>query len=863
MPANIMPISALPAGETLTDPVGKLRTSTPQSLIDTDFEYSTQSTKWESINLLSNRPSAYYDSTVALAITAVAGAGTRVVTVSTTAPPAVGTPVFIQGTTAAAANGWHVVDTVSAGVSFTYTARTTIAASSIFDGTKTYVFAGTFYSGSAIPTATGAFTSSSTTVTCTTTNSHGLNPGDAIYVVGTTAATSGPPNGSWIVATTPSSNTFTFTVITAPVGAITGVLNASLYPRAYGSVFHRSFDGGVEFSAGLPFPGNQLVRQTRRYFRYQSGKGIQFSTGTIMKPALPVDSLTSSGTTVTVTVKGGHNIGVGAFVKVAGANEAAYNGTFAVATIPTESTFTYTALSTPSAATATGFPINVNVDSWYGSKNRCGMFDEQNGFFFEYDGQALYAVKRSSTAQISGVVAVNAGAAAVTGTGTFFSSQLTIGDYIVIRGQSYSVLSIISDTSLVISPEYRGTANISNCVVSKRIEERAAQSEWNLDKCDGTTAESLVLDLSKMQMFIIDYSWYGAGSIRFGLKDDLGNIRYVHRVVNSNRNTEAYMRSGNLPARYETNTIPIVTTLGATLASGGTSMTVASTTGFPSAGTLCITASGNTGAAIEYVTYTGKTTTTFTGLTRGVVNLTGPGGFTGGGGAAATTFTVAAGAPVAVSMFSPQYGASLSHWGSAAIMDGRYDNDREFVFQGGLNTALTNVGASASVVLMALRLAPSVDSGLTGLLGARDLINRMQLQLRQMAVLSTGAGVAFRVELVLNGRVTGGTTTGFQAVGGSSLAQVAIYTAGGAHTANTGETIYSFYNAAASDVYDVSSVRDLGNSILGGGLVNTVAGGAANLYPDGPDVVLVKATNISAVTTNSIVARLAWSEAQA
>jgi len=861
MPANIMPISALPAGETLTDPVGKLRTSTPQSLIDTDFEYSTQSTKWESINLLSNKPSTYYDSTAPLTITAVAGAGTRVVTVTTASPPAVGTPIFIQGTTAAAANGWHVVGTVSAGVSFTYTARTTIVNASIYDATKTYVFSGSFYSGSAIPTGTGAFTSSTTTVTCTTTNSHGLNPGDAIYVVGTTGTN--PPNGSWIVATTPTSNTFTFTVITAPSGAITGVLNASLYPRAYGSVIHRSFDGGVEFSAGLPYPGNQLVRQTRRYFRYQSGKGIQFSTGTIMKPALPVDSLTSSGATVTVTVKGGHNLGVGAFVKVSGANETAYNGTFAVATIPTESTFTYTAASTPSATPATGFPISVNVDSWYGSKNRCGMFDEQNGFFYEFDGQALYAVKRSSTTQISGVVAVNTGAATITGTNTYFSSQLTVGDYIVIRGQSYMVMSIISDTSLVISPEYRGASNITNCIVSKRIEERAAQSEWNLDKCDGTTSESLVLDLSKMQMFIIDYSWYGAGAIRFGLKDNFGNIRYVHRIVNSNRNTEAYMRSGNLPARYETNTIPVITTLGATLTSGGTSMTVANTTGFPSSGTLCITASGNTGAAIEYVTYTGKTATTFTGLTRGVVNLTGPGGFTGGGGATATTFTVAAGAPISVSLFSPQYGANLSHWGSAAIMDGRYDNDREFVFQAGLSTALTNVAAGGSIVLMALRLAPSVDSGITGLLGTRDLVNRMQLQLRQMAVLTTGTAVAFRVDLVLNGRVTGGTTTGFQAVGGSSLAQVALYTAAGTHTANTGETIYSFFSASTSDVFDVSSVRDLGNSILGGGLVNTVASGAANLYPDGPDVVLVKATNISSATTNSIVARLAWSEAQA
>ena len=45
--------------ETLMDPVSKLRTSLPQSLIDTDFEYGLQPTKWETVNYLSNR-STYY-----------------------------------------------------------------------------------------------------------------------------------------------------------------------------------------------------------------------------------------------------------------------------------------------------------------------------------------------------------------------------------------------------------------------------------------------------------------------------------------------------------------------------------------------------------------------------------------------------------------------------------------------------------------------------------------------------------------------------------------------------------------------------------------------------------------------------------
>ena len=38
------------AGESLIDPVHKFRVSNPQNLIDTDFEYGLQPTKWETID---------------------------------------------------------------------------------------------------------------------------------------------------------------------------------------------------------------------------------------------------------------------------------------------------------------------------------------------------------------------------------------------------------------------------------------------------------------------------------------------------------------------------------------------------------------------------------------------------------------------------------------------------------------------------------------------------------------------------------------------------------------------------------------------------------------------------------------------
>ena len=959
------PVPIAPS-ETLQDPVGKLRVSTPQALIDTDFEYSTQSTKWESLNLLNNRPSAFYDVTAPLTITAVSGAGSRVVTVSTSAPPAVGTPIYVQNTTNPLANGWFLVDSVSAGVSFTYTATNIIASGSIYDTTKTYIFAGNFYTGAGIPVATGsgaAFTNSGTIITCTTTNNHGLTVGDAIYVVGTTA-TSNPPNGSWIVQTTPTTNTFTFTTINAPTGAnitAAGGANNTLYPRPFGSIIHRSFDGGVAFTAGYPYSGNQLIRQTRRYFRYQSGKGIQFSTGTCLKPAFNVDSITSTGTAVTVTCKNPHNLngnfasgaGIavsasagaaftfdpqfnsgltitctttnphgflvgdtifvtgttattnapngtwtvkavlsttsftfdvtsaptgtitatagatstlypqpgGPYVVVSGCTDPAYNGTFLVQTVPSDLTFTYTARTTPAASPATGFPINVNPASWYGAKNRIGLFDEQNGFFFEYDGQTLYAVKRSCTTQISGTIAVNAGSATVTGTNTTFSTQLTPGDYVVIRGMSYVVQAITSDTAMVIYPEYRSSSNVSNCIVSKRIEERYPQSQWNIDRCDGTGSTGFNLDLTKMQMMYIDFAWYGAGAIRFGFKDQKGEIIYCHRIPNSNRNTEAYMRSGNMCARYESNTLPIVTTLTSTLSNTEQStLNVTSTAGFPQSGVLTITAAANTGGNIEYIRYNSKTATTFTGLTRAITNISGSGNLTSGGGqSTAQTFTYSATAPIQIAAFPAQSSSTLSHWGSAVIMDGRYDDDKSYIFQAGMNTALTNIAANGTAALLSIRLAPSVDSGLTGALGARDLINRMQLTLRQMDVVATGSAAIFRVELVLNGKVSAGT---FAAAGGSSLSQVCLHSAG--TTVTGGESIFSFFIYTPNVTQqDLSLVRDLGTSILSGGVGSSVPTTSADLYPDGPDVLTVKVTNVSSQATNSIQARLSWTEAQA
>jgi hypothetical protein len=863
------PYQEIIPSEVMRDPVDKLRVSTPQSLIDTDFEYGVQSTKWESINLLNNRPSAFYDPTQSISnvssnstffnssgvyqVTNVTSSGRTVtVAINNTLGIVANTPVFVQGTLDQAnVDGWWIVEGVSPNTSFTFTTTGTPTTTALFDATKTYVSIGNFFTGAAIPAPTNAIVLNGTVATVTTTNPHGLRVGSGLYVTNCTGNT-GLLNSSFVVANTPNTHIFTFPC--AATGSITAQANNSIFPRSLGYVEHRPFDGGVQFSNVSPFHGYQVIRQTRRQFRYQSGKGIQFSTGSIIKPPLYVDNISSSGTTCTITTRYPHGIAANSQILIAGAEQAAYNGLFTVTGSNTALALTYTANSVPAAATATGFPLIVSPYSWYGSSNRVGMFDNQNGFFFEYDGQTIYAVRRSSTAQLSGYSSANIGGNLITGTNTKYAQELKPGDYVVIRGMSYLVQSIISNTVMCIYPEYRGMST-SPCVVSKTVDLRFPQSQWNIDRCDGTGASLYNLDLTKMQMFYIDFTWYGAGAIRFGFKNTRGEVFYCHRIVNNNNNTEAYMRSGNIPARYETNTIAARTFLASTLAAGATSMTVNDTTLFPPVGTLVVSAAASAGGAIEYIYYTGKTATTFTGLQRNSAN-------TGGialGTSTATTFTFSATAPILVESFSPAQASTISHWGSSVIMDGRFDDDKSFVFVAGMRSTISNIGAGATVPLITIRPSPSVDSGLSGLLGQREIVNRMQMVLRSVDAFSTGSNMSFLITLRLNGRLSGGT---FINAGGSSLSQVAFHTAG--QTILGGEDIFAFFTTTPGVTSEeLSLVRDLGNSILGGGTSLSVPNTALNVFPDGPDMITICATNVTPVTTNSINARISWTEAQA
>jgi hypothetical protein len=809
-----------------------------------------------------------------------------------------------------------------------------------------------------------------------------------------------------------------------------------IYVRPEGYSLHRPFDGGVEMSAGAGTSFAQIIRQTRKYFRYQSGKGLQTSCGINFKPSIDVESMLQfSSTTIEVKTRRPHGLISGLTIDVSEARDSfgdlstVYNGDFQV-TVVDLTTFRVPANGPIVENRAYGFP-QFYVKAWANGAVRTGMFDFQNGMFFEYDGQKIYAVRRSSTQQIAGTVAALQGNEVIFGTGTSFSAQLDVGDYVVMRGQSYRVVQIDSQTRMSVRPEYKGSSGTekefnpqtavntttdvfsiighgfsqllpvvynsidgaaigglingrtyyvdiidnnsfklkatpdsvgnvnlsttgtttvhsltpakSGIIVTKTVDTKIPQEDWSLDPCDGTGITGYNLDLSKIQMAYIDYSWYGAGKIRFGFKTTDGQVQYVHEFVHNNNLFESYFRSGNLPARYEvltyenptyipslfhwgtsvmmdgrfdddnaylftasSQTLNVAGTTAKSFASGGIDLatdlfTVQShgfTTGqilefhsvssnglqgsdllnpatqvvgsntlanltnstkyraFVNSANLIhltpLTATITVGATVErsgsLITVTTATDHNLTtGMYVGIYGLTATNLVNG-----PFTVTRVSNTVFTYTVSGTQTVASIAQPGAAIseVINFTSRGNTQYTYFLYPDGSFNNTSGPNYQPLLSIRLSPSVSSGLTGKLGDRDVINRMQLRLKEISV-STNQLV--EVKILLNTRLN---NLGFIGVDSPSLTQTIEHTA--SDTVSGGVQVYNFLaapgggGADGTTTVDVSTLFELSNSILGGD----------SIYPDGPDILTIAVSRLTGNQTLSAV-KLSWSEAQA
>jgi hypothetical protein len=750
--------------------------------------------------------------------------------------------------------------------------------------------------------------------------------------------------------------------VTSTLSDIEYSVGTSLLLRSDGFALHRPFDGGVELIPSTN-PDSQMIRQTRKYFRYQSGKGIQVSFAVNFSPTVPIERITTtggnkygyiytkfphrlsvdlpitvrdvptigglnyfnksyltsqvvddyqvriafpeveitgsqSGTTLTVTSTSEYQDNATLTGLIAGMSISTPTptkivrqltgttgslGTYEVDISQTVSSGTFTASYYPLTSTSTGGYGHYEVDSWNNSHLRCGLFDDQNGMFFEYDGQDLYVCRRKSIKQLSGSVSVTFGSGAVTGTNTKFSTQAQVGGYLVIRGQSYLVTKISDDNNLNIAPSYRG-ASANNVIVTITETIRVPQSQWNIDTADGNGPTGYVLDIHTIQMAYIDYSWYGAGKIRFGFKDQEGDVQYVHAFIHNNLETEAYMRSGNMPARYDIQNVGKPTYVPA-LAHWGTSVIMDGR--YDDDKAYIFTASSNdvqvTGAATVSVTgrvayrsnyYYGlvnnrlrrigwaletNQSSSYNQLTEGQV-------ITGANLQSNTKVVNPQDNNFPQQPYLPDILSSQGYSYSGQSTRNLVVIDKQPSTTAGSDSTYTVTLSAAStpvnidVPLITVRLAPSVDTNTIGNLGEREIINRMQLILNSVGILSTHAA---EVSLRLNGQVD---NVDWNSVQNPSLSQLVFHGTGDSITGGT--DVYRFRVQGGTGTSSrqpvltteqLAEVATLGNAIMGGD----------NTFPDGPDIVTVVVrltedpSTVSASNPFNSSARISWSESQA
>ena len=841
------------------DAIERQRVANPQSLIDADFEYGLQPTKWQNYSDIRGIPGIYEKPGLDLFMTNIVSDGgnpsVMTVTCSQAHGLSVATPVIIFGcagtSSAARAEGAFVINTVPDAYTFTFFAKGIVGTNgtSVYNQ-STYSRRGGFYAGADLP-ITGYVSDgnspSKITVTCSA--NHGLIAGAPIVNTVTSSGTYHTlMNGNFFVETVPSATTFTFTARVGGAVQNSGIV-AKTYTRSDAYVQHRPFDGGVNIGTFLPSHGASVSRQTKKYMRYQSGKGILWTSGVLFNPVLNLDQIsaaaTTVGSTITVSTEVDHGLQAGALVDIEGVVTSGYNGTYGVVSVVNESTFTVSANNVlgATAAIITDLP-RVTVKNWIGATTRCGAFDDQNGLFWEFDGQELAVVKRSATYQLSGFISVTAGSQLVTGTSCRFTQQLKQGDTIVIRGMTYRVGSITDDNTMSINPEYRGVNNSSGIKIAQVIDTRIPQSQFNFDKIDGTGISGYAVNLNKMQMMGISFSWYGAGFIDFMLRGPDGNMIPVHRMKQNNVNDEAYMRTGNSAVRYQAINESARDRLATAMNNSVTSVVLYDASRFPSTGGTILIEN-------EYITYTGKAGNTLTGCTRGAAFSMFVGGsnktFSGG---AAASHAVGNGY-TAVTLISCTCSPVVNHWGSSYIMDGGFDSDRGYYF----NYAATGVSLTSGQTKTAffLRLAPSVSNSIAGNFGDRDLINRSQLLLQQLQVQSDQSVQVYGILNPGNIDASSLTWTAVNTVALGSQPSFAQVSTSVSTTATPGEQNFSTLGQPAGFAQiDLSNLKELTNSAIGG----------YSNYPDGPDVLAVVVRNLTTNTANANI-NLFWSEAQA
>jgi hypothetical protein len=111
-----------------------------------------------------------------------------------------------------------------------------------------------------------------------------------------------------------------------------------------------------------------------------------------------------------------------------------------------------------------------------------------------------------------------------------------------------------ADNGIYFQVDGTGASSVSfverSLVTGAVTESVITQSNWNVDKLDGTGPSKLTLDVSKSQILWMDIEWLGLGTVRVGFIIN-GQFIHCHSFNHANLITGTYITTASLPLRYE------------------------------------------------------------------------------------------------------------------------------------------------------------------------------------------------------------------------------------------------------------------------------------------------------------------------
>jgi hypothetical protein len=221
-----------------------------------------------------------------------------------------------------------------------------------------------------------------------------------------------------------------------------------------------------------------------------------------------------------------------------------------------------------------------------GSEQYIGVGDTGNGFFFGYKGSQFGILRRTggspeirtltiskeatknqhidlildSTTVTVPVTAQNHPTETANEIAAFNYSNvgpgwrsIAVGNQVLFIAYDAVPRNGIYSLTATKNPENRGPVGNFEQTISGKMptEFFTPQSEWNIDKYDGTGSSNITLDPTKGNVYQIRWQWLGFGAIGYFIENpETGSLEKVHIERYANKNNTTSVRDPNLPLHY-------------------------------------------------------------------------------------------------------------------------------------------------------------------------------------------------------------------------------------------------------------------------------------------------------------------------